>query len=806
VKVSLRWLAELVDLPASTDALLERLTLGGLEIEGIERIGPDLSGLRVGQVQACGRHPNADRLSLCRVDAGLGEPLEVVCGAPNVAAGQKVAFAPPGSTLPDGTRLEPRKLRGVVSHGMICSARELGLGDDAAGILVLDAAAPVGAPLASVLDAGDTVVEVEITPNRGDWASMLGLAREVRAHFGGALRLPPCEPPEAGAAAAAAARLSIEDAEGCPRYVARVVRGVRVAPSPRWLADRLAAAGLRSLNAVVDVTNLVLLELGQPLHAFDLAALRGGEVRVRRAGPGEKLVTLDGQTRSLEPHDLVIADAERALAVAGVMGGAESEVTEATRDVLIESAQFHPTRIRRTARRLGLHSEASYRFERGVDPEGVARAADRAARLLAELCGGTVAPGRVETHGTPLPRSAEVRLDPARVNRLLGTDLAPARVAELLERADFAVRHEAQKLVAAVPSWRSDVHRPEDLVEEVARLHGYDRIPATLPEAPLRPALRPARLRALETLRNTLAGQGLLECVTLPFVSAADADRLGLAAGDRRRSSVGLANPLVEEESRLRTSLAPSLLRAARQNLDRQADEVRLFEISPVFLARGRGELPDEPLFAAGILTQAERPTLWQPRERIPLFFLAKSIAERAVFDLGYAPWCRPGDEGGSEPFLHPGVSVWIGVGDRVLGSIGELHPEAAAHFDLDVPCALFELDVTALLAAPGRARAFREPSRQPRVRRDVAVLLDRDRRAGEVLEAIRRAAGPELVSAEIFDRYEGAGVPEGKVSLAFRVTFQRQDRALTESEIAGRMERVVEVLSRGFGGQLRQS
>ncbi len=805
MKVALRWLAEWVDLPASTDALLERLTLGGLEIEGVERTGPDLSGLVVGHVVACERHPNADRLSVCRVDAGGGgEPLEVVCGAPNVAAGQKVAFAPHGATLPDGTKLKRAKIRGVTSNGMICSARELGLGDDAGGILVLDAGLAPGAPLGEALGAGDTVIDVEITPNRGDWASMLGMAREVRAHFGGPLRLPATAPTESGPPAAGLAHVSIADPEGCPLYVARVVRGVQVGPSPRWLAERLESAGMRSINAVVDVTNLVLLELGQPLHAFDLAALRGREVRVRRAAPGEKIVTLDGQTRDLAPDDLVIADAERAVAVAGVMGGAESEVGPATRDVLIESAQFHPTRVRRTARRLGLHSEASYRFERGIDPEGVARAADRAARLLAELAGGEVASGRIEVRGTPLPRTPEVRIDPGRVNRLLGTDLSPARVAELLERADFRVRREAQQLVAEVPSWRSDVHRPEDLVEEVARLHGYDRIPATLPVAALQPVARPASLDLVARVQDVLAGQGLAECVTLPFASPAAPDRLGLGPDDRRRRQVRLANPLVEEDAILRTSLVPSLLAAARQNLDRQADVVRLFEVSPVFLGRAAGELPDQRLHAAGILTQSERPSLWQPREPIPLFFLAKGLAERALFDLGYAPWCRPGGEEGAEPFLHPGASELVGVGERVIGSVGELHPAVAGRFAIDVPCAVFELDLSALGELPRRAARFREPSRQPRVRRDLAVLLDRTQAAGDVLDAIRRAGGPQLVAAEIFDRYEGKGVPEGKVSVAFRVAFQRDERAFTEAEIAKLMERVVEAVRRGFGGELR--
>ena len=805
MRVPLRWLAEWIRLPGSPEALVERLTLGGLEIEGVERRGPDLAGLRVGLVLECGPHPGADRLSVCRVASGDGEPVEVVCGAPNVAAGQKIAFAPPGTLLPDGTRLERAKIRGVVSHGMICSARELGLGDEDEGILVLDPGAPLGAPLADVLGAGETVLDVEITPNRGDWASMLGMAREVRAHFGGEIRLPELAPPESGEPAARAIAVEIDDPEGCPLYVARVVRDVRVGPSPAWLVARLAAAGLRSISNVVDVTNLVMLELGQPLHAFDLASLRGGRIRVRRAERGEKIATLDGQVRELEPDDLVIGDGERAAALAGVMGGAETEVCEATRQVLIESAQFHPTRIRRTARRLGLHSESSYRFERGVDPEGVARAADRAARLMAELCGGRVAPGRVEARGRALAAVGEVRLDPARVNRLLGTALAPGEVAALLRRADFGVREEGGALVAEVPSYRSDVERPEDLVEEVARLHGYDRIPTSLPVARLEPVEPPAGLRMRARVQDSLAAQGLCECLTLPFASPDDPERLGLAQDDPRRRSVRLRNPIAEAEPVLRTSLVPALLRTARQNLARQVDEVRLFEVGPVFLAGGgEGGLPAEPLGVAGVLTQGERADPWQPRERIPLFFLAKGVAERVLFDLGYAAWCRPGVGGGPEPYQHPGAAERIGVGDHVVGSVGELHPEAAARFAIEVPCALFEIDLAALGGLERRRARYRDVSRQPAVRRDLAVLLDRAQPAGEVLEAIRRAAGPQLVSAQIFDRYEGPGVPAGKLSLAFRLVLQREDRALEESEIATLTDRLVTMLRREFGGELR--
>ncbi len=812
MRVALGWLAEWIPLPDSTDALMERLTLGGLEIESIERTGPPLDGIVVGHVVACERHPDADRLSVCQVDTGDGKPVEVVCGAPNVAEGQKIAFAPPGTVLPDGTKLKKTKIRGVVSRGMICSARELGLGDEHDGILVLDPAAPVGAPAAESLSIGDVVLEMEITPNRGDWASMLGMAREVRSHFGGELTPPDTQPAEEGTPAADDVVVEIEASDGCPRYVARVVRGVQVGPSPEWLRERLEAAGIRAINTVVDVTNLVMLEFGQPLHAFDLGTLRGGRVRVRRATPGEKLVTLDGQARALEATDLVIADAERGIALAGVMGGTETEVSPATSDVLIEAAQFHPTDVRRTARRLGLHSESSYRFERGVDPEGVARAADRAARLLVELAGGRAAPGRVEARGTALPHTDTVRLDPARVNRLLGTDLSSDDVAALLRRADLDTAQDGAQLVASVPSWRQDVAQEADLVEEVARVYGYDRIPTTLPVGPVAPVSRPAGSRLGERVRDALVAQGLLECITLPFAAPEDPDLLGLVADDPRRHSVRLRNPIIGEHSELRTSLIPSLLRLAHHNLARQADALQLFEIGPCFLANdregpGQDALPAEPVGVAGLITRGERPRLWESRERIPLFFLGKGVAERVLFDLGYAAWCRsePGSQrGGTEPYHHPGAAARFGVGERVIGSVGELHPETAARFGIEVPCVVFELDVSGLLEVPPRDADFQEVSRQPAARRDLAVLLDRDAAAGEVQEAIGAAAGPDLVSVELFDRYEGRGVPEGKVSLAFRLVFQRTDRAVREAEIAKRVDRVVKMLAHRFGGQLR--
>jgi phenylalanyl-tRNA synthetase beta chain len=800
MRLPLEWLAEWIDLP-DEDVLVERLDLGGFEDTLVEHAGPDLSALRVGHVLERGAHPNADRLSVCRVDVGDGETLEVVCGAPNVAAGQKVAFARTGTRLPDGTRLKKSKIRGVVSHGMICSARELGLGNDHAGILVLDPDAPVGAALSQVLKAGDGVLELGITPNRGDTASLLGVAREVRALLGGQIRPPETQPPETGTPAAETLRVYVDAPEACHLYVARVVRGVRPGPSPEWLQRRLEACGIRAIDCVVDVTNYVLMELGQPLHAFDLSTLRGGEVRVRWARPGEKLVTLDGETRELDADDLVIADAERAVALAGVMGGVDTEVSEGTLDVLIESAHFQPTSVRLSARRHGLRSEASYRFERGIDREGVRRAADRAARMLAELAGGRVAPGAVEVRGEAPPVTEEVRLEADRANRLLGTSLTSGEMRDLLERVGVTCQEpEPGVLVGRIPSHRNDLHVSQDLVEEVARIYGYERIPTTDPVARLSPVALPAQHALAERSRDALAAAGLIETVCFPFLAEADLAALRLAAGDRRRTPLRLVNPIREEEPCLRTLLLPSLLRVARQNLSRQADRVAVFEVSRAFLPRGGDALPEEPLQLAALLADSGAPRLWAPNPA-PLFFQAKGVAERLLNQLGYvAAWRR----GEPPPYLHPGASAALAVGEEVIGAVGELHPEVAAGFEIEVPCAVLELDLDALGRLPTPETRVREISRFPQVRRDLAVLVNRERPAAELQEAMHRAAGADCISVELFDRYEGRGVPEGRVSLAFRLVFQRSDRTLQDSDVTPAVERVVRMLAHRFGAELR--
>jgi phenylalanyl-tRNA synthetase beta chain len=782
MRLPLDWLAELVDLPSDAQ-VIDRLSMCRFEDVAVESEGPDLGD-------------------------GDESPLSIVCGAPNVAVGQRVAVARAGVRLPDGTKLKRSKIRKVVSEGMICSSQELGLGEDHDGILVLAADAPLGAPLPDVIATGARILEVGITPNRGDAASLLGLAREIAAIFGGAPRVPDSAPDERGAPAADAITIGVEAGEGCYHYAGRVVRGVSVGPSPDWLQERLAACGIRAINNVVDVTNFVLMELGQPLHAFDLAKLEGPEIRVRRAGAGERLATLDGHERALDPRDLVIADARRPIALAGVMGGADTEVSEATRDVLIESAHFHAGSVRLSARRHGLHSEASYRFERGIDREGVVRAADRAARLLAELAGGEVAPGVVEARGESAPFSVEVRLETARTNRVLGTELDLAAQAVLLARVGIATRREGEdELVATIPSHRNDLHRREDLIEEIARIHGYERIPTTLPVAELQPATVPAGWDLVERARDALAAEGLIETMSFPFVSDADLARLRLPEGDPRAESLRLLNPIQEQDGRLRTLLLPSLLRIAQQNLNRQVDRVGIFEVCRVFrphTPRGGAAGPTparEPLTLGALVTRGQDRPLWRTGEPPPLFFELKGVAERLLTKLGYVASLRGGE---GAPFLHPGAQIGIFVSDRQVGCVGELHPEVAAAFELTVPLAVLELDLTALQAAEKKDVQFREVSREPAVRRDLSALFERSCAAGEVVEGIRKAAGPDLVSVEIFDRYEGKGVPDGRVSLAFRLVFQRADRTLSDAEVTKSMDRVVRTLTHRFSAELR--
>jgi phenylalanyl-tRNA synthetase beta chain len=759
--VPLSWLREYVQFEAPLAELAERLSVAAAEVKSIERRGvPDENGnfglYRVGRVLEAGKHPDADRLQLCRVDVGEGEPRQIVCGAWNFGAGATVAVALPGAVLPGGQKLERAKLRGTVSEGMILSERELELGQDHTGILVLEDGEP-GTPLADVLPLGETVLELEATGNRPDLLAVYGVAREVSALFDVDLApMPGHDPPSAGDEAV---DVTIEDAEGCPRYIGRLFRDVRIGPSPPWLRARLAAAGIRSHSNVVDVTNYVMHALGNPLHAFDHAKLAGGRIVVRRARPGEKLRTLDGVERVFDERDLMIADAERAVAIAGIMGGEETEVGDATTDVLLEAANFEPVGLYRTSERLRLRTDGSNRWEKGVDPYLAGPAATMATELIVALSGARWV-GHTDVHGT-LPAAPVVRLRPERPSAVIGLEVAPAEQDRLLDRLGF---ERGPEHLLTVPTWRArDVTREIDVVEEVARFH-LEEVPFTLP---LRRAMfgRFSREQRLQRLvEDALVGVGLSEIYTPSLVSP-----------ETEPDGLRLAEPLTEELAVLRRTLLHGLLAAVRHNVAVGVEEIDLFEIARTYEPRG-DELPEERRRVAGIVEGG--------------FGRAKGVVETVYATLRI----EPRFERAREEFLHPGKGA-----RTEAGWVGELHPAL-----LEGNWGAFELDLEILFAAAAESPQYEDVISFPAVKQDLAFVVDEDVPAGDLIAAARAAAGDELREIRVFDVYRGPQAGEGKKSIAFRVAFQSSQRTLSDEDAAVLRERIVSALAEQFGAVLR--
>ena len=759
MRVPLSWLREYVRVDASASEIAERLSISTAEVNEVIRLGVSDEGgnlglFRVGHVLEAAKHPNADRLQLCQVDVGEAEPYQIVCGAWNFGAGAKVAVALPGATLPNGLTLERRKLRGEVSEGMILAEDEVDLGGDHDGIMLLDAALEPGTPLADVLPLVEEVLEVEPTGNRPDLLSVYGIAREVAALFDAELvALPTDEPAIEGDDPV---DVRVEDLDGCPRYVGRLFRDVKIAESPVWLKARLRAAGVRSISNVVDVTNYVMLALGSPLHAFDYETLAGGVVIVRRARAGEELRTLDGNLRKLVPADLVIADAERAIALAGIMGGAETEVGEATTSVLLEAANFEPVGILQSSERHALRTEGSNRWEKGVDPHVAGPAATLATQLIVELAGARWT-GHVDVQGT-LPERQSIRLRTERTDALLGLSVAAVDQTEILNGLGFDGDLESGFLV---PTWRSrDVTREIDLIEEVARFRLTD-IPFTLPrrDATFGRLTRWQRLRRL--VEDVLAGCGFAEAYTPSFV----------AEGDFR-----LPEPLSNEAAALRTSLRGSLVDAARHNVAVGNGDIALFEVARVYLQGGEDGMPDEHWHVGGIVEGGFADAKW------------------AVEQIYGALKLEPSYERTSETFLHPGKAARTGE-----GWVGELHPAL-----LDGAWGVFELDVDALAARAPEAADFEEVSPFPEVRQDLAFVVDEDVPAAAVAAAIREAGGPELRHVAVFDEYRGEQIGAGRRSLAFSVSFGSPERTLTDEDVAPLRAAIVDALAQQFGAELR--
>lgn len=797
MKISLNWVRQFVKIGLMPLELAERLTMAGLEVEGIEEIRPAFKNVVVGRITAL--VPMGEGHTLCQVDLGRSV-LPILSGAKNVVVGDRVAVVLPGGYLPDGRRIDELHIRGERSAGMICSEKELGLGEDGTGALILDEDAVPGVDLADALKLHDHVLEIAVTPNRGDCLSHVGIAREVAALTGAMVRLKAMRPREGNTPIRDLTSVTVEAPDLCPHYSTRVIQGVTVAPSPFWLRRRLSLCGLRPINNVVDATNHVLLERGQPLHAFDHTRLDGGRIVVRRARPGERIVTLDGVDRALQSEMLVIADAVRPVAVAGVMGGAATEVTAETRDILLESALFLPVSVRRTAKALGLNTESSYRFERGVDPEGVVRALDEVARLIGDLAGGRVAQG-VITRQVKRPKAAPVLVRVERVEQVLGAPVRQPEIARRLRRIQCGVKQRSRQILAVLaPSHRLDLTREIDVIEELARLKGIDQIPTTLPKGQVQPAAMTPFCGIERQIRRLLTAWGCQETVNFSFTREDLFDKLRLPTGDFRREVVRIRNPL-GGEAVLRTFLLPSLLENLALNESRGNRDVRLFEIARIFRPQPRTAEPAEGR-AVGLIAAGDRfAPWWGTKGGMVDFHDLKGVLEALEKSIGLSVTLRV--ETGI-PYLHPGRQAEIGLGQQVLGWIGELHPEVARGFDLKTGAVAMEMDLDVLDRHRKPAAKYSPLPRYPAVFRDLALIVREEVTAAEVEAAIRRTGGALIEVVTLFDLYRGDPVPEGKKSLAYSMQYRAEDRTLTDEEVSTIHARIVQELEKNLGGVLR--
>lgn len=793
MKVPLGWLKEYVEFDASPAELAAQLTMTGVAVEGWECENKGLTGAVVGKILSVEPHPSSDHLLVCTVDVG-DRKVSIVTGAQNVSAGQYVPVALPGARLPDGQEIGVAVFRGVESVGMLLSAKEMGFDqkvipkEEQDGIFILPGEDyTLGEDIVQTLNLNEVVLEIETYANRPDHLSVIGIAREVAALYNKPLRLPVLKKSVKGGEVAKRARVEVRDETLCPRYMAKMVEDIKVAPSPLWLQRRLQGCGVRPINSIVDITNYVMLEYGQPLHAFDFHLLTDQRIVVRRADDGETIRTLDGTERTLTPEDLVIADGRKPVAVAGVMGGENSEVLPETKVILLESANFHPVSVRRTARRLGLRTEASARFEKGLDPNLAELAAERAVSLLTELGFGREVEGALDLYPHPVePRVIE--LSPEKVNGLLGTDLSPAEMKVFLKRLHFGVDEKSDRI--AVPTFRSDISGGADLAEEVARLYGLNQISATLPAGKTTQGKRTFAQQLEDKVRELLVAGGLHEVLTYSFVHPNIFDKLALPESHPRRLGIKLMNPLTEDRSLMRTLLFPSLLEIAARNQSRKVENIRLFELAHIYLPKvlPLTDLPDERLTIAGLIVGDE-------------FFTLKGIVENLLTGVGvingeFKPYRHPS--------FHPGRTAQVMVGDQELGIIGELHPDVLENFELTGRAVACELDFRTLAEVATFARSVKPLPRFPGVSRDFAFVVDDHVLAAEVARHIRRVGGDLVADVRLFDVYKGSQLPAGKKSMAYTVLFQAPDRTLTDEEVRAEVEAIRAALQKEFGAELR--
>ncbi len=807
MKFTLNWLREYIDTDLEPARIADHLTMLGLEVDACVPCYPELNGVVVARIEAVFPHPNADKLVLCDVNAGQGLT-RVVCGAPNARAGLVTPLALPGAVLPGGFTIKPAKIRGEESCGMLCSAKELGIAEDQAGIMELAADLQPGVALSQALGLVDTMIEVDLTPNRPDCASVLGIAREVGGVIGKRIK-PPVDTPPALSDENLPFSVEVEAVADCPRYAARLVRKVKIGPSPWWLRQRLLAVGMRPISNIVDITNFVMLEYGQPLHAFDFNKLAGGKIVVRRARVGESFVTLDGNEHQLEPEMLMICDAKRPVALAGIMGGANSEVDAETTDILLESACFSAIGIRRTAGKLKMSTEASYRFERGVDPQGVPRAMERAVQLIAALSGGEIVEGGVDCRdGVIAP--APIILRGKRTRALLGMDLTLDRIGAALAGIEIDVEKlDDDTLRVTPPSFRVDLEREVDLIEEVARIVGYNLLPTTLPMVPMNFSEQDPLRELRKKVVQTLTALGFYEAINYSFVAPQHCDLLGLAADDARRQSVHLLNPLAEDQSVLRTTLLPGLLENLRRNVNHQSHDVRLFEIGKVFHPLESGQ-PQEPFRLAAVVSGRRNPGApvlhagETPVDILDVKGVVTQILES--LRLGGTITCEAGVASQELPFAEPGSVLAVRGGEQILGWCGAFSQKTLKGFGVKQQAFFVDLDLAAFGGFSPQAKTFAPLPKFPFVKWDMALIVPEGAAAGEMLAAIHGCGEKLIERAEIFDVFQGKNIEAGKKSVAISITYRAVDRTLDDETVGKIHQKIIEMMISRFNGQLREA
>lgn len=810
MQVSIKWLKDYIDFTETPEQLADKLTMAGIPVENVVDPGEGLEKVVTGRIEKLEPHQNSDHLQICTMNVGLAENIIIVTGAQNVAEGQVVPVAMVGAHLPNGMKISKGKLRGVASNGMLCSAQELKLDleklpeEQKTGIFILPSDTPVGIPAKDVLGLNDVVLEFELTANRADCFSVFGLVREIAAITGNKPHFPEIKVNEDdNTKLNDIFSVEIADPDLCSRFSTRMLKNVKIGPSPEWMQQRLEGAGIRSINNVVDVTNFVMIELGHPMHAYDYDKITGKKLIARRAIEGEELHTLDDTSRKAKGEMLVIADSEKAAGLAGIMGGFETEITDTTTTVVLESADFYGPCIRRTARACGLSSEASGRFERGVDSETTIKALDRAAQLLQEMGACTVCEGIVDVY--PNPKQANyVTFTPEQINNHLGTNIAKDVMLNIITSVGFDVtKDENDEIAVKVPSWRNDVTCMADISEEIARLHGFDKIKSTLPNGVSMQGTQSAKQTFIDKVKASLSSQGLYETISFALTNEETFNKLNIPQDSPLRKAVPIMNPLSDEYPLVRTTLLSSIFDNLARNLARKNDDVALFEVGSVFFPKALPvtELPDEVVKIAGAITGRRNAQGWNQTNDMVDFYDAKGIIEELLANLRVTRYTV---ETGTHYAMHPGKTALFKKGRDVIATVGEVHPAVLSAYGITKPVYIFELDATIVMKYMAKDLKYKALPKYPATSRDLAMLVDVDVNAADIEKAMTKAAGQNLTQITLFDVYTGKQVEEGKKSLAFSLTFQSNDKTLTDAEIDPAIEKIVAKLQKDFNANLR--